>query len=181
MTPDDAAEADVVEADVVEATEPAQLKALAHPLRNRILFAIGQEGATVSQLAKRLSSNKGNIAHHLMVLERAGLARADRTRTVRGGTERYWVRTSRRLRTPSGPQGADHTAALFGAVAQELATAVGEPLLHLRRVRLTRAQAQALSTHLERVIEGLDEAPVGEPTHGVLVSVFERPGRNGGR
>lgn len=162
--------------EVLEATGPAQLKALAHPMRNHILFALGQDGATLSQLSHRLHSNKGNIAHHLRVLDGAGLVRVDRTRTVRGGTERYWVRTARRLRTPGGPQSSAPTAALLGAVAEEVTAAAGEPLLHLRRVRLTRAQAGALAEHLDELVSELPEAPVTEPTYGVLVSVFERGG-----
>ena len=71
--------------EVLEATDPRQLKALAHPLRNRIVFALGAEGATVSQLAKSLSTNKGNAAHHLAVLEQAGLVRRGERRQVRGG------------------------------------------------------------------------------------------------
>ena len=82
----------------LEVADAAQLKAMAHPLRNRVLFALGPEGATVSQLATRLRTNKGNVAHHLAVLERAGLARRGRTRTVRGGTEQYWERAARKMK-----------------------------------------------------------------------------------
>lgn len=60
-----------------------------------------------------------------------------------------------------------------------MAGAAGEPLLHLRRLRLTRPQARALTEHLERVVEELPEAPAWAPTYGVLVSVFEG-GRGGG-
>lgn len=175
MTPSDsppAADPDLP----LEVANAAQLKAMAHPLRNRVLFALGPEGATVSQLATRLRTNKGNVAHHLAVLERAGLARRGRTRTVRGGTEQYWERAARKIRTPSGPQAQPLTGALFEAVAHEVSHAPREPLLHLRRVRLTHAQAAALAAHLERVVEELPEAPPGAPVHGVLVSVFEAGG-----
>lgn len=161
--------------DVLEATSPEQLKALAHPLRNRILFALGPEGATVSQLATRLRTNKGNVAHHLAVLERAGLARRAHSRTVRGGTEQYFTRTARRLRTPSGA-GGGHTAALLQAVADEVDASPTEALLNLRRVRLTRRQAAHLRAHLERLVDELPEAGPREPTHGVLVSLFESGG-----
>ena len=70
--------------------------------------ASAPEGATVSQLAKSLSTNKGNVAHHLAVLERAGLVRRGESRQVRGGTEQYFVRAARRLRTPGGSR-AGHT------------------------------------------------------------------------
>ncbi|TPG19560.1 ArsR/SmtB family transcription factor [Pedococcus bigeumensis] len=158
--------------EVLEATDPRQLKALAHPLRNRIIFALGAEGSTVSQLAKSLSTNKGNVAHHLAVLEQAGLVRRGDRRQVRGGTEQYFLRVARRLRTPGGSR-AGHTAALLQAVAEEIDGSPTDALLNLRRIRLTRQQAAALSSHLERLVDELPEAGPREATHGVLVSVFQ--------
>ena len=154
---------------VADAT-PEQLSALAHPLRNRLLFAVGAEGATVSQLAVRLRTNKGNVAHHLAVLQRVGLVRVSHTRQVRGGTERYFVRVHRKLRG-SRDRG-ELTSGMLQAVAEEIAASPVDSLLHLRRIRLTRAQAAELTAYLDRLVDGLKEAPVGEPTHGVLVSVF---------
>ena len=158
--------------EVLETTNPEQLKALAHPLRNRIIFALGAEGATVSQLAKSLSTNKGNVAHHLAVLELAGLVRRGERRQVRGGTEQYFVRVARRLRTPGGSR-AGHTAALLQAVADEIDGSPTDALLNLRRIRLTRQQAAALAAHLERLVDELPEAGPRDATHGVLVSVFQ--------
>jgi DNA-binding transcriptional ArsR family regulator len=158
--------------EVLETTNPEQLKAHAHPLRNRIIFALGAEGATVSQLAKSLVTNKGNIAHHLAVLERAGLVRRGDRRQVRGGTEQYFLRVARRLRTPGGSR-AGHTAALMQAVAEEIDGSPTDALLNLRRIRLTRQQAATLAAHLERLVDELPEAGPREATHGVLVSVFQ--------
>ena len=161
--------------EVLETTDPRQLKALAHPLRNRILFALGPDGATVSQLAKSLSTNKGNVAHHLAVLEGAELVRRGARRQVRGGTEQYFVRAARRLRTPRGSR-AGHTAALLQAVAEEVDASPTDSLLTLRRIRLTPVQAAALSRHLERLVEELPEAGPHDADHGVLVSVFRARG-----
>ena len=158
--------------EVLETTNPEQLKALAHPLRNRIIFALGAEGSTVSQLAKSLSTNKGNVAHHLAVLEHAGLVRRGERRQVRGGTEQYFLRVARRLKTPGGSR-AGHTAALLQAVAEEIDGSPTDALLNLRRIRLTRQQAASLAAHLERLVDELPEAGPREATHGVLVSVFQ--------
>jgi DNA-binding transcriptional ArsR family regulator len=158
--------------DVLETTDPAQLKALAHPLRNRILFALGADGATVSQLAKSLSTNKGNVAHHLAVLQQAGLVHRGERRQVRGGTEQYFLRVARRLRTPAGSR-AGHTLALLQAVAEEIDGSPSDALLNLRRIRLTRQQAASLAAHLERLVHELPEAGPHEATYGVLVSVFQ--------
>ena len=158
-------------AEVLETTDPRQLNALAHPLRNRILFALGPDGSTVSKLATTLATNKGNVAHHLAVLEGAGLVRRGPRRQVRGGTEQYFLRAARRLRTPGGGR-AGHTAALLQAVAEEVDASPTDSLLTLRRIRLTPAQAASLAQHLERVVEELPEAGPREADHGVLVSVF---------
>lgn len=83
--------------DDVAVTTPEQFKALGHPTRHRLLFALGRGEATISQLAATLGSNKGNVSHHLKVLARAGLVQAASTRTVRGGTEQYYRRAFTRL------------------------------------------------------------------------------------
>lgn len=140
-----------------------------HPSRNRLLLALGEE-ATVSQLAARLRMNKGNVAHHLRVLADVGLAEVRRTRTVRGGTERYWGRTAPHLRTPGGARG--HTAAMLAAVAAEVDSAAGETLLHLRHVRLTSVQAEALKRHLDDLVGGLAQGASHSPSYGVLVSLY---------
>ncbi len=84
--------------EILEISAPAQYKALGHPLRHRIVFALGQQAATISQLAKALGQRKGNIAYHLGVLQAAHLVDIVETRQVRGGTEHYYLRV-----TPTGP------------------------------------------------------------------------------
>ncbi len=157
--------------DILDVDDPVRLRALAHPARLRVLLSLGAEGATVSQLSTRLATNKGNVAHHLAVLERAGLVRRGRTRTVRGGTEQYFERVARRLRTPGGAA-SGHTAALLAAVADEVDAAPGEPLLHLRRLRMTPHAAAALSEHLDRLVADLPDGRSSDPGHTVLVGVY---------
>ncbi|MFD0330844.1 ArsR/SmtB family transcription factor [Streptacidiphilus monticola] len=104
--------------DVLALTSPEQFAALAHPLRQRLLFALSAGAATISRLAARLEVAKGSVAHHLKVLRDAGLVAVVETRTVRGGTEQYYGRTAKRLLIDApAPEG---TAALFTAVAQEV-------------------------------------------------------------
>ena len=158
--------------DELHATSPAHLHALAHPTRVRLWRELGDDGATISQLAHRLPTNKGNVAHHLGVLVDAGLARKGRTRTVRGGTEQYYERTARRLHFGPGDGGAA-TQALLDSVAAEIGRH-GQPLLNHRVLRLTRQQAVALARHLDTVVDQLEPAPEPETSYGVLVSVYPR-------
>jgi DNA-binding transcriptional ArsR family regulator len=151
-------------------------RALAHPMRHRLLIVLGEAPATVSQLARTLDARKGSIAHHLTVLVEAGLVSAGETRHVRGGTEQYYARVARLIRS----EGADlaASAALLSAVGTELEAST-DPLLHLRYVRLTTAQADELRATLDRLVKELEEVPGGD-RYGVLVSLYHPQRRPGG-
>ena len=84
-------------APTVRADTPTQLKALAHPVRNAILHLVVERAATTGELAQAIGRPHGTIAHHLKVLEEAGLVRVVRTRKVRALTERSWGRTGRTI------------------------------------------------------------------------------------
>jgi len=162
--------------ELLDVTDATRLSALGHPLRLRLLISVGADGATVSQLSTRLGTNKGNVAHHLAVLERAGLVRRGRTRTVRGGTEQYFERVARRLRTPGGAA-SGHTAALLQVVADEVDAAPGDPLLHLRRLRMPPQAATALAEYLDRLVADLPEGRSTDPPVSVLVGLYRSSSR----
>ena len=61
--------------EVLTITTPGQFRALGHLTRHRLLLALGQGKATISQLAAALGCFKGFIAYHLKVLTAAGLVR----------------------------------------------------------------------------------------------------------
>lgn len=150
---------------------PAQHKALAHPMRHRLLFALGQEPATVSQLAAALATNKGNVAHHLKVLADAGLVTVTATKHVRGGTEIYYRRVAERLRYPVGAP----TGAALQAVADEIVAHDPNPLLVLRHIRLTADQVAQVTEKLEDIAYGLTEAGDDQPRYGLLVGLYSAP------
>jgi DNA-binding transcriptional ArsR family regulator len=162
MTPPDAEETTVATA--------RQYRALGHPVRHRMLFALGQEAATLSRLAADLEISKGSAGHHLKILREAGLVRLDHTRQVRGGTEQYFKRTARRLRYDTG----DATKAALAAVADEILTDESDPLMLLRNVRLSPSQAQRLRQVLEETVDDLSDEE-GAARYGVLVGLY-RPG-----
>ncbi|MFF7812786.1 ArsR/SmtB family transcription factor [Streptomyces roseolus] len=157
---------------ILEIGAPEQFAALAHPLRQRLLFALGQRPATLSRLAAQLDAKKGNVAHHLKVLREAGLVHVAGTRQVRGGTEQYYQRTARRM-VVAEPQAAG-TAAMLTAVAQELDRSAAEPHLTLRHLRLGPAQARELGETLTRLVDDAEEAAEGQPVHGVLVALYQQ-------
>ncbi|MGW8361099.1 ArsR/SmtB family transcription factor [Streptomyces wedmorensis] len=158
--------------DVLEIGAPEQFAALSHPLRQRLLFALGHRPATAGQLAAQLDAKKGNVAHHLKVLREAGLIHIAETRQVRGGTEQYYQRTARHM-VVTEPQAAG-TAAMLTAVAQELDRSPAETQLTLRHLRLHPAKARELGETLARLVDEAEEGTEEQPLHGVLVALYQQ-------
>src|ERR671918_1222667 len=82
-------------ADQLVITAPAQLRALADPLRDTILDLLLERAATVAELAAAVQRPKSTVAHHVNVLVEAGMLRVVRTRRVRAIDERFYGRTAR--------------------------------------------------------------------------------------
>ncbi|MEV0411821.1 winged helix-turn-helix domain-containing protein [Streptomyces sp. NPDC050448] len=158
--------------DVLEIGAPEQFAALAHPLRQRLLFALGQRPATIRRLAAQLDAKKGNVAHHLKVLREAGLVHIAETRQVRGGTEQYYQRTARHM-VVAEPQAAG-TTAMLAAVAQELDRSPAETHLTLRHLRLSPAKARELGETLTKLVDEAEEDAEDQPVHGVLVALYQQ-------
>lgn len=153
--------------DATPISSPAQFKALGHPMRHRLLFALGQEPATISQLAAALGSNKGNIAHHLKVLAEAGLVRPAGTRQVRGGTEQYYARAARKLSFDD----VRTTEVAFQALAAEIAAAEPDPFLVLRTIRLSPERAERLAATLRELSEQPEDGS-GQPRYGMVLGLY---------
>ncbi|MGY0059943.1 ArsR/SmtB family transcription factor [Streptomyces sp. LZ34] len=84
-------------------SDPAALKALAHPLRLKILRHLGTSGpATSTTLASALGENTGTLSYHLRQLERGGFIEDIPERS--SGRERWWraVRSVDIRRPPQG-------------------------------------------------------------------------------
>ncbi|MCG5213656.1 winged helix-turn-helix domain-containing protein [Streptosporangium sp. KLBMP 9127] len=81
-------------------SDPGALKALGHPLRQRILRHLGVHGpATSTTLAHALGENTGTLSYHLRQLEHHGFIEEIPERSA--GRERWWRQVSRDLRWPS--------------------------------------------------------------------------------
>jgi DNA-binding transcriptional ArsR family regulator len=158
--------------DVLEIGTPEQFAALSHPLRQRLLFALGYRPATVSRLAAQLDAKKGNVAHHLKVLREAGLVHVAESRQVRGGTEQYYQRMARHM-VVAEPQAAG-TTAMLAAVAQELDLSPAETHLTLRHLRLSPTKARELGEALAKLVDEAEENAEDQPLHGVLVALYQQ-------
>ena len=131
------------------------------------------DGATVSQLTNRLATNKGNVAHHVKVLVAAGLLAPE---PHAHGPRRHGAVLRHALcRDSASPDGDRRRPGRCSTTIAEEVDAARDPLVNHRTVRLTRAQAEALTRHLERVVARAGaRAGEREASYGVLVSVYRR-------
>jgi len=75
----------------------AEMRALAHPLRLRILELFAEAPRTTKQVADLLGEPPTRLYHHVAALERAGLLRLTETRKNRGTTEKWYEAIARTL------------------------------------------------------------------------------------
>jgi DNA-binding transcriptional ArsR family regulator len=139
-----------------------QFKALGHPMRHRLLAALAEAEATISQLAVKLDSSKGNVQYHLRVLVDAGLVQPAGTRQVRGGTEQYYQRAV------AGPYASDAAAR-----AEPRVRAAADPgaFLALRTLRLTARNAERLTAVLRDLASQPDDRD-GQP-YSLLLGLYQ--------
>src|SRR5262249_44146106 len=166
-------------AERIALTEPAQVKAISHPLRTTILGLLHERAATVSELAVALERPKSTIAHHVKVLAEAGLVRVVRTRRVRAIEERFYGRTARMFYV--AVERSDGDADLprdfndFEVAAGESAAAYRDGKLwgFIRHARITDAQALEFWERMAELVADFDQLPrSGETVYGFAVGVY---------
>ena len=76
---------------IEDVEDPRYVKALAHPLRVRILSMLEERDASPVQLAEHLDATLGTVAYHVRTLERLGLIEMVATHQRRGATEHVYA------------------------------------------------------------------------------------------
>jgi predicted ArsR family transcriptional regulator len=174
---------------------PVALRALAHPVRLRLLGLLRFDGpSTATRLAERLGLNSGATSYHLRQLAQHGFVVEDSDRG--NSRDRWWRAAHRSTRTDEdAPDAAarDATDAFMQAAAvvrtEQLQRAMEDlPMLPSRWRRasvhsdwllhLTPAQAEELRERLESIIEEY-AGTEPEPDSAQLVLqlyLFPRPG-----
>ena len=166
-------------ADRIALTEPSQVKAISHPLRNTILSLLHERAATVSELAVALDRPKSTVAHHVKVLTDAGLVQVVRTRRVRAIEERFFGRTARMFyvgveRSPDGDQ-LPRDFNDFEVAAHESAAAYRDGKLwgFIRHARITENQASEVWEQMAELVAAFDQLPrSGDTVYGFAVGVY---------
>ena len=166
-------------ADRIALTEPSQVKAISHPVRTTILGLLHERAATVGELAVALERHKSTVAHHVRVLNEAGLVQVVRTRRVRAIEERFYGRAARMFyvgveRSPDGdelpPDFND-----FEVAARESSEAHRDGKLwgFIRHARISEAQAADFWERMAELVAEFDQLPrSGESVYGFAVGVY---------
>ena len=152
----------------VQVDTVAKYKALADRTRTRILGIIQNEPATAKQIAERLKIAPGTAAHHLHVLEDAGLAKVVARRQVRGIIAKYYTRTARIFEyvpLESVTEEQRNADMIVSHVRDEVAEAMGDfgpdAMLTdgLARVRLSREHVDRFVEQLSALFEAFSTEP----------------------
>src|SRR6478609_10117849 len=150
-------------ADRIALTQPSQVKALGHPVRNTILGLLHERAATVTELAAALQRPKSTVAHHVKVLVEAGFIQVVRTRQVRAIEERFYGRTARMfyVGVERSADGEDMPRDFndFEVAARESANAYQNGKLwgFIRHARISEAQASEFWERMAVLVAEFDQ------------------------
>lgn len=153
------------------------MRALAHPLRLRILRLTLNQALTNKELAERLGRDPGTVLHHVRTLVRGGFLAAERARRgPRGTTERPYRSTGKSWQVRMAPN-ADHLVSVVEAVRDEILDYGDEASISSLRLGV-RLRPEDLAELRRRIRELGDEFvqrddPAGEPV-GILALVHHR-------
>ena len=127
-----------------------QVRALADPLRMRILTALCEE-RTTKQVAELLHEKPTRLYHHVDALERAGLVQLTRTQPKRGTIEKYYRSVARRFegRVSMGQRSEASREAIDDVMATAFATTSSEVSRLLERGAGSTLSEEGILTFLE--------------------------------
>lgn len=155
-----------------------QMRAFADPNRTEIIRLLAERPATTTELAEAMGRPKGSVAHHVKVLEEAGLVTVVGTRKVRAITEKFYGRTATTFVLPHTDQGS-HLAFLREAVEEAREPAEGETAFFtLRHARIPEDRLEEFGERLIELAEDFVTTTRGGSTvYGLLLGMYptDRP------
>ena len=166
----------------MELTSAVQVRAIGHPLRTTILGLLHERAATVTEMAKAVHRPKSTVAHHVNVLQDAGLVHVVRTRRVRAIDERYYGRTARMFYAGVGNSPRDTVLPLdfndFDVAARESQAAYKSHQLwsFIRHARIPRERAAEFWARGMDLVQEFERLPrSGDTTYGFVAGVYPIP------
>jgi DNA-binding transcriptional ArsR family regulator len=153
-------------------TDPAAVRALAHPLRLRLLDLLRFDGpSTATALAGRVGESSGSTSYHLRQLARYGFIEEA---PARGGRERWWRYRDRSVMLDTGGAGgrellaellSREACALDGFLAQRelLPEWDAASFFATRALRLTPAELADLRDGMDELLGRFRRAEADDP------------------
>jgi DNA-binding transcriptional ArsR family regulator len=155
----------------------AEARALAHPLRLRILRLCLDEALTNRELADRLGEQPATVLYHVRTLVRSGFLQAQAERRGRRGAREIPYLSTRKSWGLSLDGDTDVNLAVLDALRAELVAAGPDGVIEIVRlgVRLRPQQLEALRRRVKELVADADTADDrgGDPI-GLFVAVHRR-------
>lgn len=127
-----------------------------------------------------MQAPKGTVAHHVKVLESAGLVRVVRTRKVRALTESYYGRVAKLFVLKSDESSDDLSGALTAVMlrhaADELVVSGEDDTAAILNVRLTARDRHRFEQRLNRLVADFERADDPSGDRHVLAYALFRSG-----
>lgn len=150
-------------------TDPSVVKALSHPLRQRILAILDERVASPRVIADELGESLGVVSYHVGVLRDLGLIKLTGTTPRRGALEHHYRAQPRRSLLPKGwgslpvtvrrKQARKQLEGLVDAVSragQSGSLEAPQSVISVRSMRLDPKGRKELNARLEKFLEQLD-------------------------
>jgi DNA-binding transcriptional ArsR family regulator len=165
--------------EMVVVTAPAQLRALADPLRTVLLDLLHERAATVTELAQAVDRPKSTVAYHVNLLVDAGLLRVVRTRRVRAIEERYYGRIARTiyigaLTRPEDKQVVLEINGLAKAAAESAPAHAADDLrCTLTHARIPRDEVRNFWAQVQELARQFSQIPrAGDQVYGFVAGLY---------
>jgi DNA-binding transcriptional ArsR family regulator len=165
--------------EMIVITAPAQLRALADPLRITLLDLLLERAATVTELAQAVGRPKSTIAYHVNLLVDAGLMRIVRTRRVRAIEERYYGKIARTIYVGALDRDEDkQTVAAINGLAQAAAEAapahaIDDLRCTLSHARIPREEVRNFWAAVQELARQFAQIPrAGDQVYGFVAGLY---------
>jgi DNA-binding transcriptional ArsR family regulator len=161
-------------ADTLNVDTAERMKALGDPLRLLIVDLVLEQAMTVTDLAERVQRPRGSVAHHVKVLEHAGLLQVVRTRKVRAIEERFYGRAARTYVMPDQPGQLPFLEQVLAEIDREYDTGPDSPAgATYRRARIPAERAAEFGERLKQLsLEFAAEPRGGDVEYGMYLALF---------
>jgi predicted ArsR family transcriptional regulator len=162
--------------DADEAEEQRRARALASPLRMRILRLCLHESRTNKELAEELDVNPGTLLHHVRSLVSTGFLAAEEPRPGSRGAREIPYRATRRSWRSGGE---DLGPMLVQTFLQEIEGLAPDELLITRLgVKLNAANREELSARFMALFEEYKDRPADPDGEPISLMFAEHPERS---